>query len=39
MRHTANVVTMHPRDTEQPLTNIAAARVAVDSLSEVTSGD
>jgi radical SAM superfamily enzyme YgiQ (UPF0313 family) len=39
LRHTANVVTMHPRRPEQPLTNIAAARVAVDSLSEVTSGD
>ncbi len=37
--HIANVVPMHPRDTEQPLTSIAAARVAVSSLSEVTSGD
>ena len=39
LRHTADVVTMRPRHTEQPLTNIAAARVAVDSLIEVTSGD
>jgi hypothetical protein len=39
LRHPANVVTMHPRATEQPLTSIAAARVAVDSLSEVRSGD
>ena len=34
LRHTADVVTMHPRHSEQPLTNIAVARVAVDSLSE-----
>jgi peptidoglycan/xylan/chitin deacetylase (PgdA/CDA1 family) len=39
LRHTADVITMHPRHSEQPLTNIAAARVAVDSLSQVTSGD
>jgi radical SAM superfamily enzyme YgiQ (UPF0313 family) len=39
LRHTADVVTIHPRHTEQPLTNIAVARVAVDSLSRVTSGD
>ncbi len=34
--HAADVITMHPRYTEQPLTNIAAARVAVNSLSQVT---
>ena len=39
LRHTADVITMHPRHSEQPLTNIAAARVAVDSFSEATSGD
>jgi radical SAM superfamily enzyme YgiQ (UPF0313 family) len=39
LRHTADVITMHPRHSEQPLTNIAAARVAVDSLSQVTTGD
>jgi radical SAM superfamily enzyme YgiQ (UPF0313 family) len=39
LRHTANVITMRPRHSEQPLTNIAAARVAVDSLSQVTTGD
>src|ERR1035437_6186101 len=39
LRHTADVVTMHPRHTEQPLTNIAVARVAVESFSEVTAGD
>jgi len=39
LRHTADVITMRPRHSEQPLTNIAAARVAVDSLSQVTSGD
>ena len=30
---------MHPRDSEQPLTKTAVARVAVENLSEVTSGD
>ena len=39
LRHTADVITMRPRHSEQPLTNIAAARVVVDSLSQVTSGD
>src|ERR1022692_4092498 len=39
LRHTADVITMHPRHSEQPLTNIAAARVAVESFSEATSGD
>ncbi|MGB7554115.1 MAG: B12-binding domain-containing radical SAM protein [Candidatus Korobacteraceae bacterium] len=39
LRHTADVITMYPRDTEQPLTNIAVARVGVNNLSEMTSGD
>jgi radical SAM superfamily enzyme YgiQ (UPF0313 family) len=39
LRHTADVITMHPRDFQQPLTNIAAARVGVNGFSEVTSGD
>jgi radical SAM superfamily enzyme YgiQ (UPF0313 family) len=39
LRYTGDVLTMHPRDAEQPLTNIAVARVAVESLSQVTSGD
>ncbi len=39
LRHTADVITMRPRHSEQPLTNIAAARVAVDSFSQVTTGD
>jgi hypothetical protein len=39
LRHTADVVTLYPRDIEHPLTNLAAARVAVESLSQVASGD
>ena len=37
--HATDVVIMHPRDSEQPLTKIAVARVSVENLSEVTSGD
>jgi hypothetical protein len=35
----AEVVTMHPRESGQPLTNIAVARIAVSNFSGVTSGD